>query len=130
MLILPKWDLNGNSNHTKVLNQAVKRNIERFPDIFRFQLSENEKNELVTICDRFSSLKYKQISKQLGLDQHNEQYPEIVIRTFDDSHDRFLILDQQELYLLSTSLEDFGEKWFALSKMDSVTGEVLNKLIG
>jgi len=43
---------------TKVLNQAVKRNIERFPEIFRFQLAENEKNELVTICDRFKLLKH------------------------------------------------------------------------
>ena len=37
---------------TKVLNQAVKRNKERFPDHYRFQLRENEKNELVTNCDR------------------------------------------------------------------------------
>lgn len=43
---------------TKVLNQAVKRNIERFPESFRFQLSDNEKNELVTNCDRFESLKH------------------------------------------------------------------------
>jgi len=38
---------------TKVLNQAVKRNIERFPKQFRFQLTDNEKMELVTNCDRF-----------------------------------------------------------------------------
>jgi hypothetical protein len=37
---------------TKVLNQAVKRNIERFPAYFRFQLLQNELDELVTICDR------------------------------------------------------------------------------
>jgi hypothetical protein len=43
---------------TKVLNQAVKRNSERFPIQFRFQLTENEKIELVTICDRFDSLKH------------------------------------------------------------------------
>ncbi len=43
---------------TKVLNQAVKRNIKRFPDSFRFQLSENEKSELVTNCDRFQTLKH------------------------------------------------------------------------
>lgn len=43
---------------TKVLNQAVKRNIERFPESFRFQLSNNEKDELVTICDRFKVLKH------------------------------------------------------------------------
>lgn len=43
---------------TKVLNQAVKRNIERFPESFRFQLSNNEKYELVTNCDRFNALKH------------------------------------------------------------------------
>jgi len=43
---------------TKVLNQAVKRNINRFPEAFRFQLSDNEKNELVTNCDRFKTLKH------------------------------------------------------------------------
>lgn len=43
---------------TKALNQAVKRNINRFPDRFRFQLSEDEKNELVTNCDRFATLKH------------------------------------------------------------------------
>ncbi len=43
---------------TKVLNQAVKRNIERFPSHFRFQLTDNEVNELVTICDRFEVLKH------------------------------------------------------------------------
>jgi hypothetical protein len=43
---------------TKVLNQAVKRNIARFPESFRFQLSEAEKEELVTNCDRFKNLKH------------------------------------------------------------------------
>lgn len=43
---------------TKVLNQAVKRNLQRFPDAFRFQLTENEKTELVTNCDRFEKLKH------------------------------------------------------------------------
>ncbi len=43
---------------TKVLNQAVKRNIERFPISFRFYLTDDEKTELVTNCDRFEALKY------------------------------------------------------------------------
>lgn len=43
---------------TKVLNQAVKRNMERFPERFRFQLTKKEMNELVTNCDRFNSLKH------------------------------------------------------------------------
>ena len=43
---------------TKVLNQAVKRNIDRFPERFRFQLSKNETDELVTNCDRLQNLKH------------------------------------------------------------------------
>ena len=43
---------------TKAINQAVKRNIERFPEEFRFQLTKEEMNELVTNCDRFEILKH------------------------------------------------------------------------
>lgn len=43
---------------TKVINQAVKRNLERFPEEFRFQLTEDEMDELVTNCDRFNVLKH------------------------------------------------------------------------
>ncbi len=43
---------------TKVLNQAVKRNIKRFPTEFRFQLTDEETSELVTNCDRFEMLKH------------------------------------------------------------------------
>ena len=43
---------------TKRLNEAVKRNIERFPERFRFQLTKEEMNELVANCDRFNSLKH------------------------------------------------------------------------
>jgi hypothetical protein len=42
---------------TRVLNQAVKRNIDRFPENFPFQLTDSEKNELVTNCDRFEGFK-------------------------------------------------------------------------
>lgn len=43
---------------TKALNQAVKRNKERFPQDFVFQLNKKEKIELVTNCDHLSRLKY------------------------------------------------------------------------
>ena len=46
---------------TRVLNQAVKRNMERFPERFRFQLTKEEMNELVTNCDRFNSLKHSTV---------------------------------------------------------------------
>ncbi len=43
---------------TKRLNEAVKRNIERFPGHYMFQISRQEKQELVANCDRFSTLKH------------------------------------------------------------------------
>ena len=43
----------------KVLNQAVKRNIERFPDDFMFQLTKDEFTEVVTKCDHLQTLKYR-----------------------------------------------------------------------
>lgn len=253
---------------TKVLNQAVKRNFDRFPESFCFQLSNEQKEQLVTNCDRFKSLKHatynpyafteqgvamlsavlrsdvaikvsiqiinafvqmrqqsnasnlidlrfssierkqietdqkfeqifnaleqknqkpkqgiffegqvfdaytfvadiiraatndiilidnyiddtiltllskrntnvtatiytKTINKQLQLDinKHNQQYPAITIKTHTNSHDRFLIIDKTELYHIGASLKDVGKKWFAFSKMNSLTAEVLKKLI-
>jgi len=43
---------------TKRLNEQVRRNKERFPEDFMFQLTEEEKKEVVAICDHLSSLKY------------------------------------------------------------------------
>ena len=46
---------------TKRLNEAVKRNIERFPERFRFQLTKEEMAELVANCDRFNNLKHSTV---------------------------------------------------------------------
>lgn len=47
---------------TKRLNEQVKRNVERFPEHFRFQLSNQEKDELVANCDRFRGLKHSSVN--------------------------------------------------------------------
>lgn len=256
---------------TKRLGEQVKRNIERFPSKFRFQLSEQEKNELVAICDRFQSLKHssslpfafteqgvsmlsavlrsqtaikisiqiinsfvkmrrflsqnadmfkrlelvekrqisheiktdekfeklfdaledksiklkqgifydgqifdayafiselirkaqksiilidnycddttlthlskadpkvkitllsKTITKQLKLDieKYNAQYKNLEAKEFSSSHDRFLILDEKEIYHIGASLKDLGKKWFAFSKFEMETLAILGKL--
>ena len=72
----------------------------------------------------------KTISKELKLDleKHNAQYPKIDIEIFDLSHDRFLIIDEKEIYHFGASLKDLGKKWFAVSKMDINSFEILGKL--
>ncbi len=251
---------------TKRLNEQVKRNINRFPENFRFQLTDNEKNELVANCDRFKTLKHssvnpyafteqgiamlsavlhsqtaveisikimeafvdmrkfilknatifqrldkieqkqiendnkfellfqaldkntlnpkqgvfydgqvfdaykfvtelikgakksivlidnyidetiltlfsknqkidvkiytKNLNKQLKLDieKYNTQYKPIEINRFSKSHDRFLIIDNKEIYHFGASLKDLGKKWFAFSKFDMEAIEILEKL--
>lgn len=48
--------------HTKQLKQQVKRNIERFPEDFMFELTKSEKDELVAICDRLATLKHSSVN--------------------------------------------------------------------
>lgn len=65
---------------------------------------------------------------KLDLNKHNKQYAPIEVKTLGNSHDRFLIIDEQHLYHIGASLKDLGKKWFAFSKMDTLVSEVLNKL--
>jgi hypothetical protein len=64
------------------------------------------------------------ISQQLQLDieKHNDQYPPIQIRTYKESHDRFLLIDGKEVYHIGASLKDLGKKMFAFSKMNAPAG--------
>ena len=55
---------------------------------------------------------------QLDLDKHNDQYPPVDVRTCKLSHDRFLIIDNTEVYHIGASLKDLGKKMFAFSKLD------------
>ena len=71
---------------TKYLNKQVKRNIERFPEDFMFQLTKEE--------------------------------------TFRLSHDRFLCIDD-DVYHIGASIKDLGKKWFAFSKLDILSPDML-----
>lgn len=70
------------------------------------------------------------ISNQLRLDvqRYNSQYPPIEVEFFSDAHDRFLIIDNTELYHIGASLKDLGKKWFAFSRMDIEVGRMLQIL--
>lgn len=65
---------------------------------------------------------------QLDLDKHNNQYPPINIRTYRNSHDRFLIVDDKEVYHIGASMKDLGKKMFAFSLLD-IPAEVITNLL-
>ena len=48
----------------------------------------------------------------------NAQYPKLAVRYNETFHDRFLIIDDKELYLIGASLKDLGKKCFAFTKLD------------
>lgn len=54
---------------TKRLNEQVRRNIERFPERFRFKLTKEETNELVANCDRLNTLKYSTVMPYVFTEQ-------------------------------------------------------------
>lgn len=87
-------------------------------------LGKRDKNVAVTILS-------KTISKQLQLDitKANKQYPNITAKLFEKSHDRFLIIDEKEIYHLGASLKDLGKKWFAFSKLNiNSVSSILNSI--
>lgn len=86
-------------------------------------LSKRKKGVKVTIYT-------KEISKQLELDinKHNAQYEAIQVLQFTKAHDRFLIIDELEVYFIGASIKDLGKKWFAFSKINIDANYLLDRL--
>ena len=76
------------------------------------------------------SIYTQSISKQLKLDleKYNAQYKNITIKAFKDSHDRFMIIDNKEVYHIGASLKDLGKKWFGFSRFDVGAFGLLDRL--
>ena len=93
-----------------------------------------DESVLTLLCKRNPSVKatvYTQkITKQLQLDidKHNAQYPLIQVLEFNQSHDRFLLVDDTEIYHFGASLKDVGKKWFAFSRFEREALVMLKKL--
>jgi len=75
-------------------------------------LSKRKKN----VSTKILTVNFNQTLKQ-DLSKHNAQYPPIKIERFTKSHDRFLIIDDTQIYHIGASLKDLGKKWFGFSKM-------------
>jgi prophage antirepressor-like protein len=87
-----------------------------------------------TLFSKYPNLKIKIytqiISKQLSLDyqKYKAQYKNIELKEYKNVHDRFMILDNKEVYHIGASLKDLGKKWFAFSKFDMGALEILGRL--
>ena len=85
--------------------------------------SKRKKGVVVTLLT-------KKISQQLEQDvqKFNAQYESLSLKSFANSHDRFLIIDDKDIYHIGASLKDLGKKWFAFSKLDASSVCILDKL--
>lgn len=65
---------------------------------------------------------------QLDLEKHNNQYPPVEVKTYRDCHDRFLLIDSQEVYHIGASMKDLGKKMFAFSRLSIPATVIMNLL--
>lgn len=110
-------DLIRKAHHSIVL-------IDNYVDDTTLQLfTKRKKGVSVTILTQ-------KVSKQLELDvsKFNAQYGGLSVKKMTTSHDRFLILDNKELYHIGASLKDLGNKIFGFSKMDTQAMELFAKI--
>jgi hypothetical protein len=98
-------------------------------------LIDNYINDTVfTLFSKYPNLKIKiytqSIGKQLSLDyqKYQAQYQNIDLLKFKNAHDRFMIIDEKEMYHIGASLKDLGKKWFAFSKFETDAFEILGRL--
>ncbi len=65
---------------------------------------------------------------QKDIEKYNSQYEPVEVKVFTKSHDRFLIIDNEQVYHIGASLKDLAKKWFAFSKIEMDVTEMIKKL--
>ncbi|MBO7607633.1 MAG: virulence RhuM family protein [Paludibacteraceae bacterium] len=86
------------------------------------RLAEREENVQAKIYTQRTSPSFN-----VALARHNDQYAPIDLNIFTQSHDRFLLIDQ-DVYHIGASIKDLGKKWFAFCKMELQADEIMEKL--
>ena len=111
---------------TKVLNQAVKRNINRFPDEFIFQLTQSEKSEVVTNCDHLAKLKF---SKNLpfAFTEHGVAMLSTILNS-DRAVNMSIVIIRTFIQIRQTLLihKELVDKIEKLEKKQNIQGEHIN----
>jgi hypothetical protein len=106
--------------------------IDNYLDESTFSLLAKKREQVVvTILTKTPLNDDNKASKQLALDlkKANEQYGNFNVKSFTKSHDRFLIIDQNEVYHLGASLKDLGKKWFAFTKLNRQSVDEMLRVI-
>ena len=78
-------------------------------------LTKKRKNvEIIIVTSEKSNI------LKIDIQKFNKEYPALKITRTNKFHDRFIIIDNKELYHIGASLKDLGKKCFAISKIEDV----------
>ena len=77
-------------------------------------LAKKNKNVEVTILTSIKSN-----IQNIDIQKFNKEYPTLKVAKTDKFHDRFVLLDNTEMYHLGASIKDLGKKCFAISKVEN-----------
>lgn len=114
---------------TKRLNEQVKRNAERFPNDFMFQLSEKEKNELVANCDRFENMKHSSSNPYVFTEQGVYMLATVLKSKIAVEVNISIMRTFTKLKNLSVPYFDIIKRLEALETDNKQTQELLNKVV-
>ena len=65
--------------------------------------------------------------QQIDIQKFNKEYPILKVAKANKFHDRFIIIDNEEMYHLGASIKDLGKKCFGINKIEDV--EIIEKIL-
>ncbi len=89
--------------------------------ILKILIKKNRNVEVVILTSKKSNI------SKLDMQQFNKEYPILKVAKTDKFHDRFIIIDNKELYHCGASIKDLGKKCFGINKIDDI--EIINKFV-
>ena len=89
--------------------------------ILKIIIKKNRNVEVVILTSKKSNI------SKLDMQQFNKEYPILKVAKTDKFHDRFIIIDNKELYHCGASIKDLGKKCFGINKIDDI--EIINKFV-
>jgi len=89
--------------------------------ILKMLAKKKENVEVVILTSNKSSL------ENIDIQKFNKQYPILKVAKTDKFHDRFIVIDNNEMYHLGASIKDLGKKCFGINKIEDT--EIIKKII-
>ena len=89
--------------------------------VLKMLTKKNNNVEIVILTSDKSNI------QQIDIQKFNKEYPILKVAKSNKVHDRFIIIDNEEMYHLVASIKDLGKKCFGINKIEDV--EIIEKIL-